>query len=532
VKTLRLRKRNLLLLVGALLSATALSPAAPSRPDDKEVQALVTAADRPVVYVVDRLVGGGVRQQPSTLQVTLYFQVTGTPDRITLRLPVWAPGDYHVQNFSRYVMETTAWNADPQKSEPLPVSHPDASSWEVKPNGATEVAFRYQMREMLPGNFSPNLELRAHMAFWNGPAVYMYLAGEKERPIRLLVESPMGWQVETPLPHPSQDADPPVYNAPDYDTLADSPVVMATPDALVTRAFTQDGATHQVLFMRNPERIPDQDAWVQMIQKVAHTENVLMGSTPYHRYDFFFDVDGEPDAGLEHLNSCRIGLPAALPANRAAAFVGHEFFHLWNVKRIRPAALGPFDYQHPPHTRNLWFAEGVTEYFAQIATRRAGFVSEDDFLGHFRNAIRRYANNPARLRVSAEQSSLRVWETEDSQGYGDLSYYEKGELIGLCLDLTIRNKTDNKKSLTDVMRLLYKRHAPPQPGYGEDELRTVINEVAGVDLSDLYDLLVRSTDEMPFAECLAYAGLDANLQPLPTATPAQIALRKDWEATQ
>ncbi len=256
-----------------------------------------------------------------------------------------------------------------------------------------------------------------------------------------------------------------------------------------------------------------------------------MGGTPYSRYAFLFDVNGQ-GGGLEHLNCCRIAIRSRGNLRRLAPLAAHEFFHLWNIKRIRPAVLGPFDYIRPPKTRNLWFAEGVTEYYAYIATRRAGLMSEEEFLNHWRFAILGMMRNPARSRVTADDASLRVWETGDSQGFGGLSYYDKGELIGLCLDLKIRQVTKNVKSLDDVMRTLMLKHNPPLPGYGEDELREVISKVAGQDLSDFYDLLARSTKEMPFAECLSYAGLDANSRPLPEASPAQIALRKSWQGIQ
>ena len=179
---------------------------------------------------------------------------------------------------------------------------------------------------------------------------------------------------------------------------------------------------------------------------------------------------------------------------------------------------------------NLWFAEGVTEYYAQVAVRRAGLEDQAAFYRHWQSVIARMQANPARRRVSAEEASLRVWESGNSQGYGGLSYYDKGELIGLCLDLKIRHVTVGAKSLDDVMRLLLQRHNPPKPGYGEDEIRATVSEVAGNDLSAFYDVLTRSTEEMPFSESLGYAGLDTSLRPLPNATPEQIALRERWSA--
>jgi predicted metalloprotease with PDZ domain len=305
---------------------------------------------------------------------------------------------------------------------------------------------------------------------------------------------------------------------------------MAHKDALIVKEFTVEGKPHRAVFFRNVPTEAEAEASVPTLKHIVQAGSKIMGGLPYDRYSFLFDMGGR-GGGLEHLNSSRLAMRGA-PSERAAGFIAHEFFHLWNVKRIRPRVLGPFDYITPPKTRNLWFAEGVTEYFAEIATRRAGLTSERDFLDHWRGATQWFQQVPARRRVSADESSLRVWEANNSSGYGGLNYYQKGELIGLCLDLKIRHVTENRRSLDDVMRELFKRTNPPKPGYGEDEIREVVNLVAGQDISAFYDLLARSTEEMPFAECFSYAGLDEKCQPLTNATAAQIALRKHWTRSE
>jgi predicted metalloprotease with PDZ domain len=345
------------------------------------------------------------------------------------------------------------------------------------------------------------------------------------------VYAPAGWRVETALPALPTDRVKAIaaFSAPDYDTLADSPLVAADSQGMVVQQFDVDRVPHKIVFFRNPPTEQAAAALVSPIKQIVQAENDIMGGPPYSRYEFLFDVGGG-GGGLEHLNSARILLWRGADARGIRSLVSHEFFHLWNVKRIRPAVLGPFDYVHPPRTRNLWFAEGVTEYYAHIALRRAGLTTEAEFFGHWRNAIAAMQSNDARKTVTADDASLRVWESGNSQGFGGLSYYDKGELIGLCLDLKIRKATSGKKSLDDVMRLLLERHNPPKPGYGEDEIRSVVSEVAGQDLSSFYDLLARSTEEMPFAQCLEYVGLDTSLRPLPNASVQQLALRAGWSA--
>lgn len=467
------------------------------------------------------------QRSPGEMLVAMHITVQDPSTPIRLQMPVWAPGDYHIQNFALYVRNLRA-GAEAEGLHPLAVSHPDPNTWTITPGTAHQITVTYTLPEEPPGLFSQNAQVLPNQAFVNGPATYMYIVGHKDVPANLNIHLPPGWRAEVALPSgPSAARDTQSYSAPDYDTLADSPVVMAAHDALVTREFTLKGVTHSIVLFGQPDSVPDPDAYVPILQKIAQAENTIMGVMPYARYDFLLDIGGV-GGGLEHLNCCRIGFPGQ-PAY-LGGLAAHEFFHLWNVKRIRPRVLGPFDYIHPPHTRNLWFCEGVTEYYAHIAMRRAGLTTPEDFQGHWRRAIEGLQSNPARLKVTADESSLRVWEADNSEGYGGLSYYQKGEMIGLCMDLAIRHATNNRSSLDTMMRLLMERHAPPKPGYGEDELRDVFSEVAGKDLSALYDRMARSTEEMPFKECLGYAGLDTDLNPLPDATPEQIALRKSWMA--
>ena len=463
----------------------------------------------------------------SHLDVTLDFTPPADAETVSVQLPVWSPGDYHRQDFAQYVRNFKAYADD--GAQEIQATHPDADTWAIASGGRKHLRIVYSLPRMPAGFFSENVSIGAKQGFVNGPAALMYVVGHKDWTAELDLKLPTDWIAVTPLktasPGPGVTA---AFAAPDYDTLADSPLVFGVKEAIVTREFFYNGIKHTVVFFHHADQVRNYDAYVPMLLGVVQAETKIMGGrTPYPQYGFFCDVSGQ-GGGLEHLNACRVALfPNATP-NQFAPFFAHEFFHCWNVKRIRPAVLGPFDYVHPPITRNLWFAEGVTEYYSRIATCRAGLVSEQTFLTHYARAISRHQTNPARRKTSADDASLHVWESGDSQGSGGLSYYDKGELIGLCLDLTIRKATNSRKSLDDVMRLLMQRHNPPLPGYGEDEIRATVAEVAGRDLTALYDRLARSTEEMPFEECLGYAGLSLDLTSLPDATQAQLALRRSW----
>ena len=469
--------------------------------------------------------------EDSHLDVTLDFAPPAGDESVSVQLPVWSPGDYHRQDFGKYVQNLKIYgDTNPQE---IKFEHSDANTWKISTVGIKHIKVVYALPKMPPGYFSENVAISAKQGFVNGPAALMYVVGHKEWTTELDLKLPTDWIAFTPLDTAALTSGVnAAYTAPDYDTLADSPLVFGTKEAIITREFRVNHIKHTIVFFDHADKVQNFDAFTPMLQGIVQAETKIMGGvSPYPQYAFFCDVNGR-GGGLEHLNACRVAFfPGASP-NQLSPFFAHEFFHCWNIKRIRPAVLGPFDYVHPPITRNLWFAEGVTEYYSRIATCRAGLVTEQSFLSHYARQIRSHQNNPARLKISADDASLHVWESGDSQGFGGLSYYDKGELVGLCLDLTIRHETGNRKSLDDVMRLLMQRHAPPKPGYGEDEIRATVNEVAEHDLTALYNRLARSTEGMPFAECLAYAGLSPTLAPLADSTPAQTALRNSWTGTK
>ena len=526
-----------------------------SRPVPDDILDAITANKTGILVSYD--VRPDMQSTPRMLHITVTFDVpltNGKPEAVSVQMPVWCPGDYHIQNFAQYVRNVTATIAADKPLTPaqklLPVSHPDANTWTIQPEEARRITVAYDMPETPMGYFSENVALRDNYAFVNGASALMYLVGHKDARTELSTHLLDGWQAEMCLPqiigdHVLAYANPTSTNfqAPDYDTLADAPLIMAAPEALRTSLFRLKRPTgddvkpsaeanvtiYRPIFFGNVKPLPDISVYNKTLERIARAETQIMGGSSNTAYEFIFEVNGR-GGGLEHLNACRLPFFPGESMEQAAPFIAHEFFHQWNVKRIRPRVLGPFDYIKSPRTRNLWFAEGVTDYYAWAATRRAGLRTEKQFFTHWRRSIAEMQTNPARLKVTADQASWTVWESGNSQGNGGLSYYDKGALIGLCLDLKIRHVTQNRRSLDDVMRALLQKGAPPHAGYGEDELRDVINTVAQENLTSFYNLLARSTQEMPFAECLSYAGLDSTLTPIAQATPAQIALRTAWAA--
>ncbi len=515
--------RRLPCIIG-LVSILSLFAATATRADFK----IPTRGGMGIRYVVTPQMDASERH----LDVDMSFYIMGKADSLTVQLPVWSPGDYHVQNHAQFVqnLQATASPGDALQEQPATVTHTDANSWTIalKPDSQS-IHIRYSIPSTPPGIFSENVKLLTHFGFVNGPAAYLYVADHKDVPIFLDVKVPGGWSVTAPLPLKEANGVilPATFVAKDYDTLADSPLVFGDKLGLKTQIFQQDGIDYKVVLFRNPDKFTAVPELLKVVKALVKSEGTIMGPPATGPYSFIFDVDG-PGGGLEHLNSFRIGYPSFVPPVRLASMIAHEYFHHWNVKRIRPEVLGPFDYVNPPKSHNLWFAEGVTEYYAEIATHRAGLSSAQDLLRHFGQTIAYYNTVPARKTVSAEESSYRVWEAGNSSGFGGMNYYLKGEIIGLLLDLKIRALTAGGRSLDDVMRLLYKRHNFPQAGYTEDELRTVVNEVAGQDISDFYNRLVRKTDELPTEEAISPFGLGEDMTPVAGETPAMRRLREAW----
>lgn len=444
------------------------------------------------------------RQFAITLTVTKVNKPT-----LTVQLPTWSPGSYRIIDFAANVAEVTAEN---DRGQVLTVAHPDKLTWSVVTGGAKEVRIKYRIAnaDVVAVEGKPK---RAHLS---GPRSLMYVADRKKEAVRLILNVPEGWKITNSLdPVPGTKN---TYTAPNYDVLADAPSELGD---YAEEDFLVRGVPHKVVLYGDYAHV-DRAKLTDYCRRVAETEIAFFNDVPFKRYVFQFRVAGPTGTGtggLEHLGSTEIQTRGAVN-DRTRSVIAHEYFHLWNVKRIRPFVLGPFDYTQPNRTANLWWSEGVTSYYGDLLSRRGGLNTDEEYFQHLGTTIATLQNNPARLQVTAEEASQKVWEAGNGQGFGNLSYYTKGELIGLCLDLTIRQETKGKHSLDDVMRGLYAQCGKgDKPGFGEDDIRKTVNRVAGKDLSKLYESLVRKPDEMPFETCLGYAGLSLTKTEQATTLP-------------
>ena len=422
------------------------------------------------------------------------------PGETNLIMPVWTPGSYLIREFERNVQDFAA-DAD---GRPLEWTKLNKNTWSVKTNGARQWRATYRV---YANEFSVRTnELNADHAFWNNAALLMYPEGEINKPSILRVVPANDWKIATGLP--PVEGQPNTFRAENFDILYDSPFEVSNFKQI---DFEVRGVAHRIVI--DGEGNYDPQRMKRDVQKIVEAEVGLFGGIPYHDYTFILHLRG--GGGIEHLNSTSLGFRRNGFGNEQGwrsfyGLVAHEFFHLWNVKRIRPDALGPFDYTKENYTRSLWVAEGITSYYGDLMVRRAGFVSDKDYLDHLAKKIQSYQNTPGRLEMSAEEASFNSWIKEyrpdENSVNSQISYYDKGELLGLLLDLEIRRRSNNGKSLDDVMRYLYHEFFERNRNYTPADFQQTCESMAGSSLDDFFARYVRGRDELPY-QVLSAAGL-------------------------
>jgi predicted metalloprotease with PDZ domain len=447
-----------------------------------------------------------VRVNPSDLSAfDVRVDIRNASDTLRLAIPVWAPGAYRIANFYRNIRGLSVSS----RGHELVVVRDDSSSWHATITGGEatvryRVAFPSAKAARSPNNRSFLVETGGLI---DGPATYVYLRDDKLAPAHVRFELPEGWKIATGL-EPTSDSQ--TFAAASYDVLIDSPVLLGQ---FHDWGFKVDGIPHRVAFWTKPNAPRfDSTTFVNVLERIVTTSRDIMRTLPYRDYTFIY-VDG-PDAGLEHLNSTTIGFSASDLAHDAQAHANvsaHEFFHLWNVKRVRPVALGPFDYQHPARTTDLWWSEGVTDYFASEIERRSGLQTEAQARRMLSDNIKEYLSNPAHTRISPERSSWSEWDGAQANGGYYISYYLQGALLGELLELQIRRATGTVRGMDDVERLLFDRFAGAR-GFTSEDLLNVVNEVCGCDLHDFFSRHVSGAEQIDFDRYFSDAGLRVEVE--------------------
>ena len=421
-------------------------------------------------------------------------------------MPVWTPGSYLVREYAKNIQGFGAKNSSNDRF--LPSCKISKNHWQIDTENCADITVNYQV-------FANELTVRTnHLdtthGYFNGAALFFFIPGLEEQAIELKIVTPQpDWQIATTLDSCQDEAN--TFIAKDFDTLVDTPVEIG-----IHKLYNFDvlGKPHQLAIWgkgnANAEQI------IADTQKIIEVEANLYDGLPYDKYLFILHLSGSGYGGLEHKESCslnypRFGFKKKDKYNRFMQLVAHEFFHLWNVKRIRPKVLEKFDYEKENYTTSLWFSEGTTSYYDNLIPLRAKIYDSKTCLENFSKDITKYLNTPGRKIQPLGESSFDAWiklyRRDANSDNNQISYYLKGELVSLLLDLLIRAKHNNKRSLDDVMYRMWTDFGKNEIGFSPQKLQEVIESIAATDLSDFFHRYIDTTEELPFDEYLEPFGL-------------------------
>lgn len=441
--------------------------------------------------------------QTHMAEVTMTIPSAGQAE-VEVMMPVWSPGYYRVENYAQQLQDFAAEGED---GRPLPVDTVAPNRWRVRTGGAGHVVVRYRLlceRSFVTGNW-----VSEDLGVLTGPSTLLRAVHAANGPHEVSIDLPPSWRAVATGLDPVPGAGAHHYRADDYDAVADEPILAGD---LEIHEFLVEGVPHLLV------DVGERGSWdggqvAEDLRRMIAQSLPLWGHLPYHRY-VFLNVFRPGGGGLEHASSSLLttnndGVATEEGYRRWLSFAAHEYFHAFNVKRLRPVELGPFDYDAPPTTPSLWLSEGVTSYYGDLFLTRAGLLDPEAFLGTMSSAIRELQTAPGRLLQTLAQSSLGVWNNSNSgvaPAESTVSYYVKGEVVGFLLDAEIRRRTDGGRSLDDFMRTAYERYGGERGFTPADIVRTA-GEVAGSDMAEWFRWGLRSTEELDYAPAMGWYGL-------------------------
>ena len=489
--------------------------------------ALETAARRSRLPLLLCLLASLAAAQPTPISYTVripapqthYLEVearvpTAGQPRIELMMAVWTP--YVIREYARNLEAVTAQTMD---GRPLAIEKSRKNRWRVETAGADPVIVSYKVYCHVMGVQDNWVD--DEFALLNGAPTFLTLADHTARPHDVRILLPPAWKI-TETGMPPVPGDPHHYRAPDYETLLDSPIVAGNP---AVHEFTVEGKPHYLVDV-GEDGVFDGDRAAGDLARIVRQDALLWHGLPYEKYLFLNLLTGG-GGGMEHANSTAL-MSSRWNTRTAGNYLGwldvasHEFFHTWNVKRLRPAELTPGEYETEPYTTSLGIAEGFTSYYAPLMVRRAGLSTEEELLASLSRSIRELQTTPGRLVQSLSQSSFDTWikfyRPDENSENTAISYYTKGEVAGFLLDARVRTSTAGARTLDDVMRLALARN-PVRAGYTPAAFRAAASEVAGTDLTAWFARVFDSTAELDYREALDWFGLRFAADP---------ASRKAW----
>ncbi len=432
------------------------------------------------------------------LEVEMRIKSAKMPDKTEIAMPVWTPGSYLIREYARHVED---FSAKDSSGNFLNWTKINKNNWQIDSKGLSEFVVTYNV-------YANELtvrtnELNDQHAFWNNAALLMFPKGHLNIPTTLTVKPFGNWKVATGLPKIGENT----FQAENYDVLYDSPFEVSDFKEI---AFEVQGKPHRYVVTGDGNY--DLNKLAKDTAKIIEEGYKIFGELPYKDYLFILNTRG--GGGLEHLNSTALQFNKNAFSTRYNDFLGlvaHEYFHLWNVKRIRPDALGPFNYEDENYTKLLWVAEGNTAYYEGVLMQRAGLISDRELLATKANQIQALQERPGRFETSLEEASFDAWvkyyRQDENSVNNQISYYDKGEIVGFLLDLQIRKDSVGAKSLDDVFRYLYAEHYKKNKNYTPEDFQKIAEMMSGKSLEDFFKRYVHGREEIDYDSILNSFGL-------------------------
>ncbi len=439
---------------------------------------------------------------PASHEFDVTMEVPALPGQAAVELvfATWAPGSYMVRDFARHIYDLTFTDG---RGRPLLAQRLDKQRWRVETGGRAMRA-RYRVFAFEQSVRTSFLDDRH--GFWNGTSLFFFVEGQLGRPCVVKVKAPPGWRVSTALEKTAGG-----YHADGFDAVADAPFEVGTHDLYRWRVGKV--AFEVALYGRTNADVP---RLLRDLRKIVAAAGALFSGFPFYRYLFIIHALPNRGGGLEHAASTTLDIAGMAFEDEAgyqsfAELAAHEFFHAWNVKRIRDRVLGPFDYTQENYTRLLWFHEGFTEYMESIVLLRAGLLSVKKYLQDLAGEWPRYASRPGRNVTPLSELSFEAWIKQyrpaDNHTNRMVSYYEKGKWAAVVLELLLRRATAGRRGVEDLFVRLWRRQAKSAVGITVQDIRAAADATAGRSLAFYFDRYIDGCDELPVPALLRQAGL-------------------------
>jgi len=420
-------------------------------------------------------------------------------------MPVWTPGSYIIKDWAKNVIDVQAQN---ETRETLKFYKTDKQTWRVESVNSQKILFSYKVYAYTTGN-PYHAHIEKDFAFFNGALLFMYVNGKKELPCNLTFVYPNNWEIHTSL---QDEFGKDYYGAQNYDEFIDCPAFLGKIEKF---SFVAAGKTHYVVMNAGYEY--NQSQITNDLTKMIEWFAGLFGELPYKHYTFFLRVSDPGSGGIEHLYSNISGMtPKSLSGDIEdnayysdfLMLESHEYFHLWNVKRLRPTVLGPFDYTKEAYTDMLWVCEGLTSYYTHRPLSKAGILDEEKIFKSWTWYYNGLLNNSALYVKSVSQYSYDAWLRSDIPDYTFRVYYRKGAFIGMLLDIDMRLQTDQNKTMDGFFRYFYEKVYKRNETYDMDSFLYLLNQYSGIDYTAFFNKYVTGLEKLPMEDYFNKIGLE------------------------